>query len=123
VNYLPPGWAKSKHQSGPIGVDRSTTARIPIVFDQATTSQQDIDALISLATAEGVIARYAIGGIVSAAADNDPALQAAAFVAEECRREFRATSGREKPFRPFQGRSGRGKPSFKKLSLAERVRL
>ena len=23
VNYLPPGWAKSKHQSGPIGVDRS----------------------------------------------------------------------------------------------------
>ncbi len=32
VNYLPPGWAKSKHQSGPIGVDRSN---VSAAFDNA----------------------------------------------------------------------------------------
>jgi hypothetical protein len=97
----------------------SSTARIPIVFDQAATSQLDIDTLSGAALADGIIERYGIGAITCAPASDFPALQAAALVAEECRHEFRAISGREKPFRPFHGRSGRGKPSFKRLSLAE----
>jgi hypothetical protein len=97
----------------------SSTSRIPIVFDQATTPQQDIDTLTGVAMADGIIDRYAIGTITCATANQDPALQAAALVAEECRHEFRAVSGREKPYRPFHGRSGRGKPSFKRISLAE----